>query len=99
MGDPGGHAVEDREFEPEHISARNSRYGRVLFLIYLTAYATFVLLNTFWPAAMDAVPAAGVNLAIWMGMGLIVGALVLAVVYCWLCQDSFSVSWRRSSTR
>jgi hypothetical protein len=35
---------------------------------------------------MDEVPLAGINLAVWSGLGLIVGALVLALVYAVLCR-------------
>ncbi len=86
MVDLSGHSAEDRQFEPEHISQRNARYGVILFTIYLSLYAIFVLLNTFWPKAMDAVPFAGINLSIIYGFGLIVMALVLALVYSWLCR-------------
>jgi len=84
--DLSGHSVEERQFEPEHISQRNARYGVIFFTIYLILYAIFVLLNTFWPKAMDAVPFAGINLSIIYGFGLIVMALVLALVYSWLCR-------------
>ena len=33
---------------------------------------------------MEATPLAGVNLAIWYGFGLIVAALVLALIYGWV---------------
>lgn len=78
--------AEDRTFQPAHISARNARYGLVLFLVYLAFYAGFVLINTFRPQWMDVVPAAGVNLAIWYGFALIVVALLLALVYGHLCR-------------
>jgi dipeptide/tripeptide permease len=29
---------------------------------------------------------AGINLAVWYGFALIAGALVLAIVYAWLCR-------------
>lgn len=86
MVDLSGHSAEDRQFEPEHISQRNARYGVILFTVYLILYAIFVLLNTFFPEAMDAVPFAGINLSIIYGFGLIVMALVLALIYSWLCR-------------
>ncbi|MEY4565679.1 MAG: hypothetical protein RLY14_649 [Planctomycetota bacterium] len=86
MVDLSGHSAEDRQFEPEHISQRNARYGVILFTVYLILYAIFVLLNTFWPEVMDAVPFAGLNLSILYGFGLIAMALVLALVYSWLCR-------------
>jgi uncharacterized membrane protein (DUF485 family) len=64
----------------------NARLGLVLFAFYLAAYATYVLINAFRPAVMDELVGAGVNLAVASGMGLIVGALVLALVYAALCR-------------
>jgi uncharacterized membrane protein (DUF485 family) len=70
----------------EQTSARNARYGMVLFVLYLVLYGGFVLLNAFYPAVMDQIPFGGVNLAITYGFGLIVAALLLALVYAWLCR-------------
>ena len=67
---------------------RNARYGLWLFAIYLAFYGGFVLLAAFAPRAMERLPLAGVNLAIWYGFGLIVLALVLALFYGWLCRHS-----------
>ena len=62
-----------------------ARLGTILLLVYLVLYGGFMLLNTFAPEVMDVVPAAGVNLAVWYGFALIAAALVLALVYTWLC--------------
>jgi len=67
---------------------RNARLGLWLFFLYLAVYAGFVLLAAFSPATMERTPLAGVNLAIWYGFGLIVAALVLALIYGWLCRPS-----------
>ncbi len=67
-------------------AARNARYGAVLFLAYLLLYGGFVALNAFDPDAMDTVVLAGVNLALIYGLGLILSAVVLALVYGWLCR-------------
>ncbi|MBO0698987.1 MAG: DUF485 domain-containing protein, partial [Zavarzinella sp.] len=64
----------------------NARLGLALFAVYLAAYTAYVLINAFRPAVMDEVPFAGVNLAVWSGLGLIAGAVVLAVVYAGLCR-------------
>lgn len=69
-------------------AARNARYGLVLFAVYLVLYGGFVLLNAFAPEQMERTPLAGVNLAILYGFGLIAAALVLALVYGWLCRAS-----------
>jgi uncharacterized membrane protein (DUF485 family) len=68
------------------IAARNARYGAVLFLVYLLLYGGFVVINAFNPDVMDTVVLAGVNLAVIYGLGLILAAFVLALVYGWLCR-------------
>lgn len=68
------------------METRNARIGFVLFLVYLVLYGGFVLLNAFWPDVMEVTPVAGINLAILYGFALIVAALVLALVYGWLCR-------------
>lgn len=70
------------------MTGRASRIGLTLFAVYLVLYGGFVLLAAFWPEWMDATPLAGVNLAIWYGFGLIVAALVLALVYGWASRTS-----------
>jgi uncharacterized membrane protein (DUF485 family) len=65
---------------------RNARFGLRLFFVYLVLYVGFVLLAAFSPATMERTPFAGVNLAVWYGFGLIVAAIVLALLYGWLCR-------------
>ncbi len=67
---------------------RNARLGLWLFGLYLLFYGGFVLLAAFSPETMERTPWAGVNLAIWYGFGLIVAALVLALIYGWLCRPT-----------
>jgi uncharacterized membrane protein (DUF485 family) len=67
------------------ISTRTSRIGLSLFAVYSLLYGGFVLLAAFSPETMEATPLAGVNLAIWYGFGLILAAIVLALVYGWAC--------------
>lgn len=69
-----------------HTAARNARWGMRLFVLYLVFYAGFVVVGAFAPAWLGRRPWAGVNLAIWYGFGLIVSALVVALVYSWLCR-------------
>lgn len=67
------------------MESRNARYGLILFTIYLLFYGGFVLLNAFAPAIMEKQPFAGINLAILYGFGLIIVALVLSLIYGWIC--------------
>ena len=72
--------------EDPALAARNSRFGLWLFGIYFAVYAAFVGLNAF-SADVMATNLGGVNLAIVYGMVLIVAALLLALVYSWLCRE------------
>ena len=67
--------------------SRNAKIGLVLFGIYVVLYGAFVFLNAFAPQTMEATPVAGVNLAILSGFGLIIGALMMAMLYGWLCDS------------
>lgn len=66
--------------------SHNARLGLVLFVVYLLFYGGFVGLATFAPNALARPALAGVNLAVVYGFGLIVAALVLALVYMLLCR-------------
>jgi uncharacterized membrane protein (DUF485 family) len=65
--------------------AYKRRLGVILVLVYAAIYAGFVALNLVRPVAMEAVVVAGLDLAVVYGMGLIVLALVLALVYNRAC--------------
>ena len=67
-------------------AARNARLGLWLFGVYLLLYGGFVGISAFAPQWMEARPVAGISLAILYGMGLIVAAFLLALVYGWLCR-------------
>jgi len=78
----------DRALSIEEImETRNARIGFVLFVVYSLLYGGFVFLNAFAADVMEMTPIAGVNLAILYGFGLIVAALILALVYGFLCKE------------
>ncbi len=64
----------------------NARIGLILFGIYLLLYGGFMFLNAFSPSTMELRLIAGVNLAILYGFGLIIAALILALIYGMLCK-------------
>jgi len=72
--------------------SRNALIGAILFIVYLALYGGFVLLTAFAPSVMEVTPLAGVNLAILFGFGLILAALLLAVIYGWLCRNEQETS-------
>jgi len=67
------------------MQSRNARIGLKLFCVYLLLYGGFVGINSFSPETMEKTPFAGVNLAIWYGMALIIGAFILALIYGVVC--------------
>lgn len=72
------------------MESRNARIGLILFAVYLALYGGFVYLSAFQAEAMESTPFAGLNLAVLYGFGLIIAALVLALIYGWLCRESGS---------
>lgn len=67
-------------------TSRSRRIGMRLFLIYVLLYAGFMGIVLFRPEALSWRPLGGVNLAIAYGMGLIVAAFVLALLYMIACR-------------
>ncbi len=68
-------------------SVRNARLGLWLFFIYLLFYGGFVLISAFATRWLEWTPLAGLNLAVLSGFGLIILALILALIYGWLCRS------------
>ena len=68
------------QHDSRHTIARNARYGLWLFAVYVLFYAGFVAVSAFKFDALRT-EVGGVNLAIAYGLGLIVLAFVLALVY------------------
>ncbi|MGC1274249.1 MAG: DUF485 domain-containing protein, partial [Planctomycetaceae bacterium] len=83
--DHGPHTTDEVE-HPETV-ARNTRYGLILFAVYLACYGAYVLTNAFAPQVMERMPVAGINLAVLSGFGLIALAFLLALFYGWLCRS------------
>lgn len=65
----------------------NQRIGLVLFTFYLLLYGGFVLLMAFDAEQLQAMGPGQVNMAVWSGFSLIVVALVLSLVYGWVCRS------------
>lgn len=84
--------AEPAEPECEVTVARNAQYGLWLFALYLAVYGGFVGLSAFAPNVMGAEFFGGVNLAIWYGFALIALALLLALIYGWLCRGLSAAS-------
>ena len=81
-------SVHPQEVEDPVQVARRLKIGLWLFGVYCLLYAGFVLLNAFSPQVMETTPFGGVNLAIWYGFALIGGAVLLSLIYAWLCRET-----------
>lgn len=66
-------------------SEYKKRIGVVMFIIYSAIYAGFVLINVISPLTMDLIVFLGLNLAVVYGFGLILIALILALIYNRMC--------------
>ena len=65
---------------------RKALLGIQLSFVYGAIYAGFVAVNVLRPAAMETEVAFGLNLAVFYGLGLIVGAVALALAYDGFCR-------------
>lgn len=68
----------------DRASAFKTRIGIWMFILYSFFYFGFIALNTVSPQIMGS-EIGGLNLAVIYGMGLIIFALMLAVVYNAIC--------------
>jgi len=74
-----GPAVEYHECD--ELLKYKQKTGLRLFFAYSIIYAVFVLLNTAFPSMMESVIFFGLNLAIVYGVGLIIIAILLGLIY------------------
>lgn len=65
--------------------SRNARIGLLLFALYLVIYGTYVGLAAFRPDLMET-RVMGLHLSVAYGFGLIAAAMLLAVIYLFLCR-------------
>ncbi len=75
-----------QEDELPEIHSPNARLGMVLFVVYLAAYAGFVGMAAFNLEKFASPSPLGPNWGLVYGLGLIIGAFVLAVIYMSLCR-------------
>jgi len=81
--DPAAPAV--RAAHDAHVSP-NAGLGMGMFVLYLLFYLGFMGIAVYDYALFGIVSVGGLNVAILYGVGLIVAALILAVIYMLLCK-------------
>ncbi len=69
----------------DHAASYKMRLGVWMFLVYAMLYGGFVARNVLAPVAMERPVLLGMNVAVTYGFGLIVFALVLALIYTLMC--------------
>lgn len=66
---------------PDPASGYKMRIGIWMFFLYAAVYAGFVVINVAKPVLMEKIIFKGLNLAVVYGFGLIILAMVLALIY------------------
>jgi len=74
-----------QEHHEDHAADYKMRLGVYMFIPYTLFYAGFVVINVVKPILMEKEVLLGMNLAVVYGMGLIVVALIQALIYNHLC--------------
>ena len=69
----------------DHAVAYKTKLGLRMFAIYGLVYAGFVLINIIKPVLMESIIIFGLNLAVVYGFGLIILALIMALIYNHMC--------------
>ena len=77
--------VQSEDEGVDHALKYRTRVGVRLFLVYALVYGLFVAINLVSPLAMEKIVLLGMNLAITYGIGLILFAFVLALIYNKIC--------------
>lgn len=71
---------------PDNASEYKASLGVKLFIVYALFYAGFVAINVLKPILMEKVVFLNLNLAVVYGFGLIIVALILALIYNKMCE-------------
>ena len=69
----------------DHSSEYKTRIGMYMFILYALIYAGFVIINVTNAILMEKIIFFGLNLAVVYGFGLIIFALILALIYNHMC--------------
>jgi len=69
----------------DHAISYKMRLGVFMFIPYAIVYTGFVAINLIKPTLMEAIIIFGLNLAVVYGFGLILFALILALIYNHKC--------------
>ncbi|MFC1743485.1 DUF485 domain-containing protein [Candidatus Riflebacteria bacterium] len=71
----------------DHAIETKTNIGFVCFIFYCVVYSGFVIINTLNPRLMNMQVAFGLNLAVFYGFGLIILAIVMGLIYHFVCSS------------
>ena len=72
------------ELEKDHAISKKNKLGVILFLFYFLVYGGFVFIGIVTPELMS-YKLMGQNLSVVYGMGLILLAIVMGLIYNYFC--------------
>ncbi len=73
------------ELGVDNAQEKKAKLGVILFVLYSIVYAVFVSITVFNYEAMGKIVFANLNLAVVFGFGLIIFAILLGIVYNFVC--------------
>ena len=73
------------ELGEDHASELKAKLGLKLFFVYTVVYFGFIAINIIEPNLMEIIVLWGLNLAVVYGMGLIILAIVMGLIYNHIC--------------
>lgn len=71
--------------DPDNASVYKARIGVYMIILYALVYFGFIVINISNPLLMERIIFSGLNLAVVYGIGLIIFALILALIYNNMC--------------
>ncbi len=69
----------------DNATKKKTKLGLILFFVYSLIYIGFVTINIVNPKIMETIIIFGLNLAIVYGFSLILFAIILGIVYNYVC--------------
>ena len=77
----------DKDPNQLKVTEAKTKLGIMLFFISCFFYACFILINTISPKLMEIEVCFGLNLAPFYGFGLIILAIIMGLIYNYLCTN------------
>ncbi len=73
------------EIGADEAAPHKAKLGIIMFVCYLVIYAGFVVIGVLSPSTLGVSAIGGLNLAFVYGMGLIVLAIIMGLIYNYFC--------------